>query len=1151
MNFDFALGNGRCQSRIHSWGLRLWGGVLLVAFLLIACPAWAGQGTAAKPQAKRTPLETLQSAHALFLQRDFEAARPLYLQVLPSFPKNFDVLKNLATCFYRMGPKGYAQAAQYYSRALEIQPDSVEAAETLARCYEHLNRKADAGAVYERMAKQPGGASTHWKRAAEAYADADRFRQAEAAYDAYLQRNPGDLAARAHLGDLYAREKQYPRAQEQYRIVLSSNPNNSAALIGMGRLTSFQGRHEEALQYFNRVLRVNPRNGEAETAKAFTLLWLDRYDEAKTLFESLRKRHPRSSDIARGLEQTEDAIRRRELAEARERGDVSKIEAYYRDRLDKKANDVTALKALADVSATPERCQESITLSRQGMGVAPTDMGFESRLGRALVLCKQYDEAIPHFKRAAEADPNSASILTELGSTLLRARRHTEAVEAFRAALQVRPDNTDAKLGLALSLAAEKKYDEALTAYNNVLQTSPNNYDALQGKAYVLSWTGQYAESRAIFESLASRKPEDSLNADALHRIASAEEQKKWAALRPESGAPAEAWIKFYDQRLAAYPGEIPSLKGRAYQLSKLSDNAATIQAYRQVLAASPDDTSAKRELARLLTRERQYDEAIRLYQESLAAEPDDPTTLETLARVQGWAGRDDDSLAGYQKLAASNPGNVDYLMEIARLQVRKPDYSAARQTLNQVVSAQPQSREAHVQLARLDMREGNRASALQHYEEVLKQDANDAAALQGKAQILYYQGDKKGAQANAEKAVASNPDSFDSVFMLASIEHAQRHKKRTNELLDRADTLSPNNSEVAAMRRRIRDESAVTLSTRASFAREIGPETQIGAQTGFPNQDLRSYSYGSTLGFSFLPNTDSYVTYLLTPTGAPPGPRRDSNGDQIPTGITGATVPHQFLYRQRTRVSDSWSIRAGAGVVRFGPGELTRIAGAPTSPDISAKSSALGLGGVTYVPNKHFTLDIDASYSPITYTPTSTKYGVMRSRFGGGTRFTFDPRTDLAIDYDYSHYESIAFSGDQYRDDSHYGEVDFNRVVATSNAISFDLGLESVWYGFAGRDRGVYMGFYNPSFYQRYLLTSRIYGKLSGPVGYSLSGGFGVRKSDKDNPFKSGGRVSPSLTFRFSDHFTLGLGYTYYNDAQVLGTLRGNSVRVTTDWKF
>jgi len=1141
----------RCPLGFHQNRIgRRSGAAICLVGLLLSAPAWAAQQPAAAPKAKRTPLELLQTAHTLFLQKDYEAAREYYLEVLPSYPKNFDVLKNLAHCFYQRGPRGYGQAASYYLKALAVSPDSVEVSENLARCYVGLNRHAEAGAIFEKMAQQPGAPALNWKRAAEAYADGERNRQAEAAFDAYLQRNPGDLDARTRLGNLYASEKNYPQAQEQYRIVLSSNPNYSAALVGMGRLSSWQGQHEEALKYFDRVLRLNPNHGEAETAKAFTLLWLDRYEESQALFQKLRKRHPRSAEIARGLDQVEAGLRQRELVAARRAGDTARIEAYYRERLARNPNDLSALKALAEAASTPERCAESIGLSRKGLEVAPSDLGFESRLARALVHCQQYAEAVAHYNRILQSDPKSEGTLTELGSTLLRARRHPEAVETFRKALQLDPQNSDAALGLALALAASRNYDEALVQYDRVLARSPSNYDALQGKAFILFWTGKRDQSRAIFQSLAALKPEDRQNSEALASIAAADEEDRWISGRPASGSPPQDWIAYYDKRLAAYPDDLTALKGRAYQQAQLDDLPATIQGYRHVLAKAPDDVSAKRELARFLARDRQYEESIRLYGEVLNVTPENTDVLESLARVYVWNGQDREALTIYQKLIASNPSNASYHLEAARLQLRFQDAPGARQSLNAALAAEPQNRDAQIQVARLDMMQGDRVGALKHYEDILKQNPRDSTALLGKAQILFYQGEMPQAHAAASEVVAAEPNNFDAVFLLASIEHAQHRRKRSLELLDRAATISPDNSEVAAMRRRIRSESAVTLRTTASYAREIGPETESAGRAGLPNQDLRTFVYGGTLGFSFLPRTDSYFSYTALPTNAPPGPRRDEFGNQVPTGITGAVVPHQFLYRQSTRASDQWTFRAGAGLVRFGPGELVDLPGQPglvTAADVSP----LGMVGTTYSPTKHFSLDIDVSHMPIAYTPTSVKYGVMRSRFGGGLNFFFDPRTDLRLDYSYGHFRSHEINGVTTRDDAHFGEVDFNRVVATSDGISFDLGAEAIWYGFAGQKRDVYMGFFNPSLYQRYLLTPRIYGKLYGPVGYELRGGIGVQKSDRENPVKLGGRVSPTLTFRVSDHFSFGLGYTYYNTAQALGSLRGNAVRLTTDWKF
>jgi tetratricopeptide (TPR) repeat protein len=1116
----------------------------LLVLLVASVPLLQAQATAPAQRGKRTPLELLQTAHALFTQKDYESAREYYLEVLPTYPRNLDILKNLAFCFYKRGPRGYAPAASYYSRAYEINPSSTEVAENLAKCLLGLNRAVEAAAIYEKMAQQPGASAVAWKRTAEAYDAGDRAPQAEAAYDAYFQRNPGDLDARVKLGNLFAREKNYSRAQEQYRMILSSNPNHAGALIGMARLASWQGQHEEGLRLYDRVLRLNPSNSEAQVGKAFVLLWSDRYEEAQALFRGLRQRHPQDSEIARGLEQAAAALRQGEIAAARRSGDTVRVEDSYRARLARNPNDLAALKALAEASATPARCSESVEFSRKGLELAPADTSLELRLARSLLLCQQYAEAIPHYQRVIAADPSAEGALSELGSALLRARRNAEAIEVFQKVLQANPQHSDANLGLALALAANHNYDEALQRYDEVLKRSPDNYDALQGKAYVLFWTGQYGPARAIFESLAAKKPDDVQNAQALKGISSAEEEAKWAALRPASGAPPQDLLAYCEKRLAAYPDDLQALKGRAYAQTQLNDFPAAIESYRRVLEKYPDDRTSKMELARLSGRRGQYDASVKYYREVLKDSPDDLEALESLARVYVWSKQDREALPIYQGLLARNPANNDYRLELARIHSRLQDSAAAREALTAVLAADPQNRDAHLELARLDLRQGDRMAALSHFDAVLKQDPQDRTALLGKAQIVYYQGDLRQAYTATSELVAAQPDSFDAVFLLATVEHARHHRRQSLDLLDRAAKLSPGNSEVLAMQQRIREESVVTFRTSASYARELGTSEEFGT-----HEDLRTFSYGATLGFSALPRTDSYLSLSYLPSNSPLG------------GILGAVGPAQFLYRQTTRFSSRFTLRAGAGLVRFGPG--TEVVEPATPNPVRyhlAKQSPIGLAGVTIAPNKKFSIDLSAGRSAINYTPTSVRLGVIQERLGGGLNFYFTSRTDLKLDYFYGRYSTRpsdifdTVTGQTVAQDvvernwGHGGSIDFNQVVYTSGRFSFDTGYEGRAFGFRGDS---WLGFFNPSFYQRHLGVGRIYGNLAGPVDYDISGGAGVQQTRQGTDLKRGYRVSPALTFRVSRHFSFTIGYTHYNASQALGTLRGNGVRFITDWKF
>jgi len=1104
----------------------------------------AQQAPAPAQTEKNTTLELLQTAHTLFLQRDYEGAREYYLEILPNYPRNFEILKNLALCFYKRGPRGYAQAASYYSRAYEINPSSTEVAENLAKCLLGLNRAGEAAAIYQKMAERSGAPATAWKRTAEAHDAAGHPQQAEAAYDAYLQRNPGDLDARAKLGNLFTREKAYAKAQEQYRMVLSANPNNSSALIGMARLSAWQGQYQESLRLYDRVLRLNPSSAEAEVGKAFVLLWSDRYQEAQALFARLLQHHPHDSEIARGLEQAEAALRLRELSAARLSGDTARVEALYRERLRGNPDDVAALKALAEATATPARCSESIEFSRRGLELTPSDTDLELRLARSMVLCQQYAEAIARYQHVLAADPKAEGAQSELGFALLRARRNPEAIEAFRKVLQINPSHSDANMGLALALASNRDYQEALLRYDEILKTSPDNYDALQGKAFVLYWTGQYGQARGIFQELAAKRPDDAQNTEALRGIASAEEEAKWAALRPASGAPPQDLLAYCEKRLSAYPDDLQALKGRAYAQAQLNDIPAAIQAYRQVLEKYPDDRTSKMELARLSGRQGQYDLSVKYYRGVLKDSPDDREALEGLGRVYVWSKQDEEALPIYQGLLARDPANNDYRVELARIQLRLQDYAAARQALTAVLAADPQNRDAHLELARLDLRQGDRVAALPHFEAVLKQDPKDSAALLGKAQIAYYQGDLRQAYTTASALVAERPDSFDAVFLLASIEHARHHRRQSLNLLDRAAKLSPGNSEVLAMQQRIREESVVTLRTSASYARELGTSEQFGT-----HEDLRSFSYSTTLGFSALPRTDSFLALSYVPSNSPLG------------GIRGAVGPAQFLYRQTTRFSNYFTLRAGAGMVRFGPGAEVVEPGDPDPLRYRfAEQSPIGLAGVTIAPVKKFSIDLDASRAAINYTPTSTRLGVIQERLSGGLNFFFTSRTELHLEYFYGRYSTRPFdfvnasTGQAIATDviernwGHGGSIDFSQVVYTSARFSFDAGYEGRAFGFRGTS---WLGFFSPSFYQRHLGVGRIYGKLFGPVGYDISGGAGTQQTQQGTDLKRGYRVSPAFTFRVSRHFSFTVGYTHYNASQALGTLRGNAVRLITDWKF
>ena len=1114
------------------------------------------------PQEKRPPLELLERAHTLFAQGDYQTARKYYLEVLPSFPDNFDILKDLGDCYYVMGPGGYAEAAKYYARAYEIDPRSSEAADKLWRCYMSLKKYKEAADAELKLANQPEAPAETWKRAAEAYEAAGDRRESSAAYLAYLGRKPGDLLAHSRLARLYSLDKNYGKAAEQYRLVLAVNPDFSPALAGLARILSWQGQMGKSLELYERVLRYEPDNGEALSGKAFVLLWQKHYSQSLALFKVLNHRYPQDAEAKRGLEEAQRHIEEDAFAAAKQERDVSKLLDYHRARVARNPQDVEALKALAAFSSDVQPCNQSIVLGGKALEASHGAADVQLALARSLRLCKNYTEAISYYRQYLHTQPRAVDVLYELGDTLRRARRFPEALQVFQELVGLAPGNLDGQIGLGQALAATGQYKEAVGHFEVVLEKRPGDYEALQGKAYVLLWENEFEQARAIFHALAKRKPDDPQNAQALKAIARAQEAARWESLRPSANASPSAWLEFYRKRLEFYPQDRAAMKGAAYAEAELNNPSAAIQAYRKVLEVYPDDRDSKLELARLLSLDRQYSSSISLYRQVLEQEPDDPAVLGNLAQAYAWSGQPQEALSIYRTLLAQDPANTSYRLEEGKLEIQLKDDAGARKALGSLLSVDPQNRSARLELARLDIKQGQFEAALGNYDALLKTNPHDPDALLGKARITFYQGKFQEAQASATMALEERPDDFSSVFLLASIAHARGRRGETLDLLNRAEKLSAGNPEVVSLRNQVLLETRVTLRTTAAYAREIGPPSEFNGRTGLANEDLRMYTYGTTIGLDWLPKTTSSLSFASLPSDSPPGPERDSFGNRIPTGITGAAAPYQFLYRQSTRFGPRFTLRAGVGVVRFGPGALVSVPG-ETLPIRSAEERPIGLVGVSFGLTKKLSFDVDATRSAISYTPVSARFGVIQEQLLGRINYVFNPRTELHLAYWYGRYSSEEYAHTSVvngltqtvtranYDQSNGGSMLLNRTFVQSDRFSLDAGYEGLIYGFAGRERNVFLGFFNPSFYQLHELVPRIYGTLWGPLGYDIRAGIGIQQNGRGEAITRAWNISPDLSLRVNRHLRLIFGYTHYNTAQILGPLRGNEFRFTTEWQY
>ncbi|HEV2351300.1 MAG TPA: tetratricopeptide repeat protein [Terriglobia bacterium] len=1139
-------------------------GILPASFL---GPARAHGARATTPAAQRklTSIQTLESARDFFNQGDFEKARKFYLEVLPAFPRNFELLKNLAYCYYTQGPAGRTRAVHYYSLALEIKPGAREVTGQLATSLSGLNRHTEAAALLRQLAELPDAAPESWKNLAQEYDAAHRISEAAAAYEVYLHRKPDDAEARTRLGILNGQQTAYTKAIEEFHTVLSQKPDFPQALIGVARIYSWQGRWVESLGVYDRVLRLEPTSGEAASGEAFVLLWMGRSKESEALFAKLHRRYPRDHELTAGLENARAALdAKTKSASARQAEKESPHdEAYFRQRLSQNPMDAAALKALTTFASSPPRCQESIEYGRQALKLSPDDQSLELVLANSLSYCRQYSEAVQHYRHYLQVQPGAEGVFYELAQALLRSHQTAESMAVLEGLLKLDPANSDARLNLAQAHAALGQYREAAECYAELLKVQPDNYDALQGKAFVLYWTKHFAQARLIFQKLENQQPADRQNADALAAIDRAEEQARWDSLRPAPGSSPEMFSRYFEKRLASYPDDVVALRGWAQTQAQLKNFPAAIRAYQQLSAKYPKDLDARMEWARVLEMNSQTDQSIEIYQSVVKDNPGQEGALAGLAGVYLQAHRTEDAIAIYKKLVARYPQNLGYKLEVARLELALRDFPAARDVLASVLFADPRNHEARIDLAQLELSEGAWDASLKHFGQVLRENASDPDALMGKARIAFYKGNLEQAQNSAEMVVKEQPRNLDAIFLLANIDHARGNRRAALALLNQAAALAPNDQDVVQMKERVREEASVTITTTATFAREIGPPGACLDSQGCDqldlHEDLRTSSFGTTIQAGILPRTESFFSFTSLPSESPMG--RDLIGTPIPTGISGTAAPIQFLYRQSTPLSPHLDLRVGAGWVRFGPGIPVAIPGQAGKIN-SAVSSALVQAGLSFTPSRKINFHLDVDRSAVPYTPVSVRLGVMENRVHGGLNIFLRHRAQVHADYFFAAYDSERYlhansikgqtviSNKTDHEYAHGGTAAFSENILHSTHFFFDAGFASQYFGFAGHTQQSFMGFFNPGFYQSQLLTSRLYGKLWGPISFDFSDGVGIQQTEHSGALTRALNLSPAVTLRPSRRFAITLGYTHYNTGQALGNLRGNAVSVTTLWK-
>ena len=261
-----------------------------------------------------------------------------------------------------------------------------------------------------------------------------------------------------------------------------------------------------------------------------------------------------------------------------------------------------------------------------------------NNLGYVLAAQGRTTEAIEHYQKALEIDPDCAEADNNLATVFLNQERLDEALGYYRQALATDPNFAEAHNNLGILLTEQGQITEAIEHYQKAIELNPNRAEFYNNLGNLLATQGRTAEAIGKFQKALEVEPDYAKVHYNLANIFAAQ------------GRVDEA-IEHYQRALE----QMPSSTHAHYQLGLLLESrgrfAAAIAQFGKILELEPRHVAAQNNLAWLLATcpdatLRNGNKAVELAQraERLSGGRS-PEILDTLAAAYAEAGQFDQAV--------------------------------------------------------------------------------------------------------------------------------------------------------------------------------------------------------------------------------------------------------------------------------------------------------------------------------------------------------------------------------------------------------------------------------------------------------------------------------------------------------------------------
>ena len=472
-------------------------------FYLASCKAKIGEKEEAINYFKKVLelrpdyIEVYKSLAMIYVEfNQAQSAIELLLQALnnPEIQPDYSIYYILSTSYMLI--KDYNNSSKYLEKALELNPEHIAIANSLAVSYMNTNRYAEALALLNNTFAKDDKNSLTAYNLAMCYQSMNDFKNALKYLQISYQIEPS-VTMLASLASCAFSAGEYALSATLYQNLVMVYPNNASYRLAYTEALENTKNYKEALDNVNQLLMVDEKNIGLIKKKGALLRKLGFFEESIATFEQLLKRGKIDVEVYYNF-----AFNYVEL------NDFDKASEMFKKCITLEPNNPYAHKDLGVLYLKMNCYDWAVDEMLEAIKLEDDVSEFHYSLGVAYTMLNRINEAKVAFNKAWNLDSGNIDALSYLGYIYLLNGDKKSALEKLQEAIKLDSGNFLAKLHLAKYYFQERNWENAKQLLLDILEKT-NDDETKNMLAISFMELGEYQEALGLFSKLIKDYPKN------------------------------------------------------------------------------------------------------------------------------------------------------------------------------------------------------------------------------------------------------------------------------------------------------------------------------------------------------------------------------------------------------------------------------------------------------------------------------------------------------------------------------------------------------------------------------------------------------------------------------------------------------------------